>query len=151
MKQTVIAAASSFVLALGLAGAAAAAESGASMGTDFTGTGVSQSPVEGEIEAGTRLPGGTAMSGGKSVPSFSELDRDSKGHLTKQDLQDYPELQTQWQQIDVDKNDQIDQAELSAFEAGAEWQKKQQEGGSASEMDKPGYQREQGGSATQPD
>lgn len=143
MKHTFTAAASSLVLALGLAGPVAAAGSGASAGSGATGTGMSQSA--------SGMTGSTAMSGRKSMPSFSELDSNSKGHLTKQDLQEYPELQTQWQQIDVDKNDQIDQSEFSAFEAGAKWQKQQQEGGSASQMDKPGYKREQGGSAIQSD
>lgn len=183
MKHTYIAAASSLVLTLALAGPAAAAGSGASVGTGVTGTGTSEratsesptgmtgSTAKSESatgmtgrtgstamsESASGMTGSTAMSGGKSVPSFSELDGDSKGHLTQQDLQDYPELQTHWQKIDVDKNDQIDQSEFSAFEAGAKWQKKQQEeGGSASKMDKSGmdksgYKREQGGSAIQSD
>jgi hypothetical protein len=84
-----IAAASSFVLALVLAGPAAAAGAGEKAG---------QAGMSGEM------------------PKFSDLDMDSDGNVTKQDLKDYTQILDKWDQIDANQDDQIDRAEFAAFE-----------------------------------
>lgn len=127
MKHTLITAASTLVLTLGLAGPAAAAETGSS---STMGSGSGSGLTSGSAGMSGGASASTGTSGGKSIPSFSDLDKDNKGHLTQQDIQSYPQIQTQWEQMDVDKDGQVNRAEFSAFEAGAKWQKHQ--GGSSS-------------------
>jgi hypothetical protein len=131
MKSILFTAASSFVLALGLAGPAAAAS-----GAGATGTGMGASAGAGMERSGAMT--GTTMTG-EQLPSFSDLAQDDKESLKKEDVEKYPDLQANWDKIDVDKNDEVSEAEFSAFEAGAEWQKQKQQGGAG--LDKPAYER----------
>jgi hypothetical protein len=56
---------------------------------------------------------GSAPSGA----SFSGLDKDHDGHLTKAEVQSSPELSRHWDQVDTNRDQRIDRAEFSAFEA----------------------------------
>jgi hypothetical protein len=89
MKPTYIAAASSFVLALALAGPVMAA-------------GMS----EGQADA-------------TNAPAFSDLDTDGNGYLTKQEAEGSSGLANNWEQADSNGDQQIDSTEFAAFEIGA--------------------------------
>jgi hypothetical protein len=89
MKAIHITAASTFALALALAGPVAAA-------------GMSG--------------GGTGASGTSGVSSFSDLDKDGNGYLTKQEAAGHSDLVNKWNQVDSNGDDQIDSTEFSAFE-----------------------------------
>lgn len=62
---------------------------------------------------GTRDPGG----GGGSEPSFSDLDVNRDGVLSKAEAAGREGLLDEWWQTDKDKSNSIDRAEFSAFEA----------------------------------
>lgn len=51
--------------------------------------------------------------------SFQQLDKDSSGFLTPQELKDVPQLGQNWQQYDTDKNGRIEQAEFAAFQSSS--------------------------------
>jgi hypothetical protein len=61
-------------------------------------------------------PGAGVRDGVRSGASFSGLDKDRDGYLTKDDVQARPELSGQWDQVDTNRDQRIDRAEFSAFE-----------------------------------
>jgi hypothetical protein len=87
MKSTNIAAASSMILALVLAG-----------------------PV---VAAG--MSGGSA--GTTATPSFNDLDKDGNGKVSRQEAEGSAELINQWSQADSNGDNTIDRAEFVAFES----------------------------------
>jgi hypothetical protein len=55
---------------------------------------------------------------GVAETSFSELDVDSDGYLSKEEASERTVVTKQWDRIDKNQDDQIDQAEFAAFETG---------------------------------
>jgi PRC-barrel domain len=55
---------------------------------------------------------------GVAETSFSDLDADSDGYLSKEEASDRTVVTKQWDRIDMNQDDRIDQAEFAAFEAG---------------------------------
>jgi hypothetical protein len=69
------------------------------------------------LNAGGGTARGTDMEGSaRSGASFSGLDKDHNGYLTKADVQSRPELARDWDQVDTNRDQRIDRAEFSAFE-----------------------------------
>jgi hypothetical protein len=69
------------------------------------------------LSAGGGTATGTDMQGSApSGASFSGLDKDHDGYLTKADVQAQPELAGHWDQVDTNRDQRIDRAEFSAFE-----------------------------------
>ena len=54
---------------------------------------------------------------GIEVRSFSELDADSNGYLSKEEAGERTAVINQWDRIDKNQDDRIDRAEFAAFEA----------------------------------
>lgn len=77
-----------------------------------TPTGVPTGPTDSSF-LGSRDPGG----GSGTEPSFSDLDVDRDGVLSKAEAGGYEGLLDEWWQADKNKDNNIDRAEFSAFEA----------------------------------
>ncbi|SCZ65851.1 EF-hand domain-containing protein [Thiohalomonas denitrificans] len=54
---------------------------------------------------------------GAEIATFSELDKDDSGDISRQEAEDNQRLSDAWEQFDLDDNDRLDPAEFSAFEA----------------------------------
>jgi len=72
-----------------------------------------------QLSAGGGTATGTDRQG--SAPAgasftFSGLDKDRDGYLTKADVEARPELAGHWDQVDTNRDQRIDRAEFSAFE-----------------------------------
>jgi len=90
---------------------------------------------------------GSGMSG--SNASFSDLDQNGDGQISKQEAQNAPgggdQLTKNWQSYDANQNDQLDRGEFAAFEA------QQRAGRPGMGMERqgqgsqPGAQQQQGG------
>lgn len=70
-------------------------------------------PAAPEARAPDGMPDG-------QLSSFEELDADDSGNISRQEARQHDALSASWQEVDVDNDDQIDQAEFAAFEAGWE-------------------------------
>jgi len=57
-----------------------------------------------------------SSSGERSKASFTQIDRNNDGHITRQEAMDSEYLRNDWQRADTDQNQRIDRAEFSAFE-----------------------------------
>jgi hypothetical protein len=69
------------------------------------------------LSAGGGTAPGTDMQGNAPAgASFSGLDKDRDGYLTKADVLAQPELVVHWEQVDTNRDQRIDRAEFSAFE-----------------------------------
>lgn len=53
---------------------------------------------------------------GGQTPSFSEIDADNDGYLTKSEVEDREQVASQWDQLDQNNDDKLDQSEFAAFE-----------------------------------
>ncbi|WP_303900830.1 PRC-barrel domain-containing protein [Thiohalomonas denitrificans] len=63
---------------------------------------------------------GEGPSPGAEIASFEEIDQDGDGYISREEAQEQADLVNAWQNVDVDSDDQINEAEFSAFEAGWE-------------------------------
>ena len=48
--------------------------------------------------------------------SFQELDRDDKGYVTQAEVEHIPGLLEQWDELDVNQDERLDELEFSQFE-----------------------------------
>ncbi|MEJ2299423.1 MAG: hypothetical protein P8X94_13175 [Woeseiaceae bacterium] len=63
------------------------------------------------------LASGSALAAGATgSTSFQSLDLDHNGYVSQDEAKTAPELSTNWEAVDVNKDGQIDAAEFSAFE-----------------------------------
>ncbi|HSH29693.1 MAG TPA: hypothetical protein VK971_07285 [Thiohalobacter sp.] len=53
---------------------------------------------------------------GEQAGKFKMLDADQDGYISAEEAQANPALSSQWQSVDQDGNNQVDQSEFSAFE-----------------------------------
>ena len=59
---------------------------------------------------------GSGATAGVAESSFSELDTDSDGYLSKEEIRGHTEVSRQWNRIDANQDDRVDEAEFAAFE-----------------------------------
>lgn len=69
------------------------------------------------------------------IASFESLDTDGDGYISEQEAQAHDALANSWQDVDVNSDNQLDQAEFSAFESGLEAPSVPQEPGVDSGME----------------
>ncbi|WP_303907344.1 hypothetical protein [Thiohalomonas denitrificans] len=55
--------------------------------------------------------------GEAEIASFSELDKDDSGDISREEAREHERLNEDWAQYDADDNDRLDRNEFSAFEA----------------------------------
>lgn len=71
--------------------------------------------------AALALVAGTAVQAEDTTKSlFQTLDSDANGYISNEEAAANPELHARWQELDADKNNQLDMSEFSAFEIGSE-------------------------------
>ena len=71
--------------------------------------------------AGVVFAVGAAQEGGATAEqdwqqSFQELDRDDKGYVTREEVEHIPGLLEQWDELDVNQDERLDELEFSQFE-----------------------------------
>lgn len=70
--------------------------------------------------AALALVAGTAVQAEDTKSLFQTLDSDANGYISNEEAAANPELHARWQELDADKNNQLDMSEFSAFEIGSE-------------------------------
>ena len=61
---------------------------------------------------------GTAAQAGEN--KFRNLDADANGYISQEEAASNADLQSRWQELDADQNNQLDMSEFSAFEIDAQ-------------------------------
>lgn len=61
---------------------------------------------------------GTAAQAGEN--KFRNLDADANGYISQEEAASNADLQSRWQDLDADQNNQLDMSEFSAFETGTD-------------------------------
>jgi hypothetical protein len=67
--------------------------------------------------AGSDLSGTTGPESTSAPAQFQQLDTNNDGNLTKDELSSEPAMKENWTQIETNKDEIIDRAEFSMFEA----------------------------------
>lgn len=57
---------------------------------------------------------------GAEIASFEEIDQNADGFISREEAQQHASIVNAWQDVDINSDDQLDEAEFSAFEAGWE-------------------------------
>jgi hypothetical protein len=70
--------------------------------------------------AALALLAGNAVQAEETKSIFQTLDADANGYISAEEAAANPDLHARWQELDVDKNNQLDMSEFSAFEVGTE-------------------------------
>lgn len=73
--------------------------------------------AEQQPSAGGEAAGGGATGG---APSFSQLDTDGDGSISRNEAQAMPQLEQNFQQADRNQDGKVDQSEFAQFETGAD-------------------------------
>ncbi|MFN2308617.1 MAG: hypothetical protein ABR553_02620 [Gammaproteobacteria bacterium] len=64
------------------------------------------------------ISGNAVQADDTSSSLFQNLDADANGYISEQEAAANPDLHARWQELDADKNNQLDVSEFSAFEIG---------------------------------
>jgi Ca2+-binding EF-hand superfamily protein len=82
---------------------------------------MSMMPTATTLAALALLAGNAVQAAGQSeaASTFRILDSDANGTISAAEAEANPDLHARWQELDTDKNNQLDSAEFSAFEAGS--------------------------------
>lgn len=79
---------------------------------------MSMMPIATTLAALALLAGNAVQaSQSESASTFRTLDNDANGTISAEEAAANPDLHARWQELDTDKNNQLDTAEFSAFEA----------------------------------
>lgn len=84
--------------------------------TAFDETQYQEVPGERMVSIGTTGSENMGQSSGEHATTFSKLDSDNNGYLSRQEVKESSDLSEHWNSVDSNKDDHIDRAEFSAFE-----------------------------------